>query len=282
MKKHTINAIFALLLVVVSAALLLTGCDIKVNIIGISDYFYDDAEKYQVGNAELSEKVENIEIDWMVGSVKVLTHDKDQVSISEKSDIELAENVKLRYWLDDTTLRIKFCACGNWNFSDLKKDLTVMVPETLILGNLKVNSISADVTLTSCAVTQSVKINTISGKLNAEFSKPLKEFEGDSTSGAFNVSAPSVSRFEVGTVSGEASLSVQKEPDWLDFDSTSGSVSLVLPKNASFVLDFDTASGELSSDLAYSKSLKKYIFGEGKGKYEITTVSGDVRITANN
>lgn len=280
-KKHAINIIFGLLLIAVSATLLLAGCDTKVNIIGLSDYRYDNPENYLVGNAELTEKVENIEIDWMVGNVKVLPHDKDAVSISEKSETELAENVKLRYWLDDTTLRIRFCACGKWNFSDLKKDLTVMVPDTLILGKLKVNSVSADVNLTNCAVSQLVKINTVSGKIKAELTKPLKEFKGDSTSADFTVSAPSVSRLDVDTVSGAVSLSVQKQPDWLEVDSASGSVSLVLPKTASFELDYDTVSGNLYSDLTYRKSAKTYIFGDGISEYDIGTVSGDVHISAN-
>lgn len=281
MTKHRIIKSSVLFAIVACLAVGFTGCKTKCHIVGISDYYYENSENYTAGEAELSETVENIDINWVVGSVTVLPHTENTVCLSEESELELAEDIKLRYWLDDTTLRIKFCACRKMDFSDLEKDLTVLVPDTLILNNLKVSTLSADVNLSDCAVTQSVKVNTVSGTLNADFSQPLNEFRGDSTSGSFTVIAPSVSRFQVGTVSGVVSLSAEKEPDWLNFDSTSGNINLVLPESSSFTLDYDATSGDLSSELPYRKSSGKYIFGDGKGEYNIATVSGDVRITAN-
>lgn len=281
MTKHRIISLFIPLLIVACTALGLTGCHVKVNVIGLSDYFYADSEKYTIGAAELSETVKTVEIDWLVGNVTITAHSSDTISFSEKSDKELSEETKLRYWLDGTTLRIRLCACGKWNLSELKKDLTVFVPDSLVIENLKVDSVSANMNLSGFAVAQSVEINTISGTLEAEFSELLNTFQGSSTSGAFKVSAPSVSHFKSSTINGVVSLSVQKEPDWLNVDTTSGKVNLNLPVSSSFTLDYGTTSGDLTSDLFYRKSAGKYIFGDGKGEYKISTVSGDVRITAN-
>lgn len=252
------------------------------NVIGMSDYYYEDSENYVAGDTELTGIIENIEINWMSGNVTVLTHSTNTVSISEKSVKELTENTKLHYWLENTTLHIKFLACGKWDLSEYKKDLTILVPEDLVISNLKVSTLSANVKLNDCAVTELVEVNTLSGNINAKFSAALNKFEGESTSGAFTVSAPSVSRFEVEVVSGAVNLSVQKEPAWLDIDTTSGDISLIVPDSASFTLDYDTTSGDISSELSYRKSAKKYIFGDGKGEYKISTVSGDARINAYN
>lgn len=281
MTKHKMIRLFIPLLIVVCTALGLTGCVINGNVVGLSDYYYADSEKYSAGEAELSGTVENIDINWPVGSVTVLPHNANAVCLSEKSEREWAVDRQLHYWLDNTTLKIKYYGCGKWDLSELKKDLTVLVPDTLILSTLKVSSLSTNVKLSNLAVSQSVEVNTLSGELEAEFSLPLNEFKGDSTSGLIRVIAPSISRFNAEAISGAVNLSVSKEPDWLNVDTTSGDISLILPESASFTLDYDTTSGDLSSELSYRKSARKFIFGDGKGDYNISTVSGDVRITAN-
>ncbi len=290
----------ALPLAAIGMALCLTGCSIRINrgIFGLPGVSYSNAEKYMVGAAELSESVENIEIDWLAGNVTMEPHDSDTVSFSEESRNELSDDTKLRYWLDGATLRIKFCRSGLWTLTGLKKNLTVLVPKNLKLTNLKVNSVSADIhldtvradsasinttsgriQLVDCAVTELAEINTVSGRLESTFAQPLNEFQASATSGAVRVSAPSITRFKAGTVSGAVSLSAKSAPEALEIETTSGDIALTLPEDASFTLDYDSVSGELSSDLPCQTHAGKYIFGDGKGEYAIDTVSGDVRIT---
>lgn len=297
MKAYKKIEIVMLLLILVSLLALLTGC-VKGNLFGIINYHYEDSGKYSTGQAELTDTIENIEIDWISGDVMVIATDSSAVSFAEESESELTEAMQLRYWLDGTTLRIKFCSCGKWDFTDIKKELTVSLPNTLSFAQIKVNSVSANVNLkdvcaetaeintvsgavifSDCSVTNSAKVNTVSGATDATFKQPLKEFHGNSTSGAFSVSAPFISRFDVDTVSGVVRLSAQNEPEWLNVETVSGDVNLVLPENASFTLDFDSSSGDLYSVLTYRQASGKYVFGDGKGEYKIDTVSGDVHIT---
>lgn len=289
-----------LLLAAVGMALCLTGCKVRIHTgtSGLSDFSYANSENYTAGAAELSEIVEYIEIDWLAGNVTVVPHSSDTVSFSEESLMTLADDTQLHYWLNGTTLRIKFCGSGRWALDGLEKNLTVRVPEYLKLKNLRVSSISAgiclntiqaesaainttsgDIQLMDCAVTELAEVNMVSGRLEAEFAQPLDEFQGRSTSGALQISAPSITRFKAGTVSGSVSLSAQSAPEWLDIDTTSGNIDLSLPKDASFTLDYDSTSGELSSDLPCRTDAGKYIYGDGKGEYVMDTVSGDVRIT---
>lgn len=308
-----------LLMAVVGMVLCLTGCRMNVNTegSGLSDISYANSEKYTPGAAELSQTVEHIEINWPVGSVTVKPHGSDTVSFSEESAKELTDDARLHYWLDGATLHIQFCRAGKWRLDDMEKDLTVLVPDALTLAEVEVNSLSAEVCLeglrankltvdtmsaevrldglradrltvgttsgntrlVGCAVTELVNTSTISGELEAELVQPLAEFNGSSTSGAFQISAPAIENFSSSSISGSVSLSVQSAPKLLDIDTTSGNIDLVLPEDAAFTLDYDATSGELSSDLPYTMERGRYIFGDGTGKYVIGAISGDVQIT---
>ncbi len=317
----------------------LSGCGTIISSgMGLSDFIYENSDKYTAGAVEISETVENIEIDWLSGSVTVTPHSSDTVSFSEESSKELKDNFQLHYWLNGTTLHIKFCRSGHWNFKDLEKELTVFVPENIKLNDLKVNTVSAEISLDNlqadsadiestsgnirltdltvtetaeingvsadifldslqsdsasiettsgsvklihCKVTEKAEVSTVSGNLEAEFSEPLGEFEGDATSGTLQVITPSVDRFDAETVSGTVSLFSQSAPKELDIDTTSGDVELNLPKDSSLTLKFSTTSGNLSTDLPGIKNGESYTFGEGGGMYKIATVSGDVNINA--
>lgn len=292
--------IVMLILAAVGLSLCLTGCGVNINMGNdLFDFSYPDAENYSVGAAEFSETVEYIEIDWLAGNVTVASHSSDTVSLSEESLADLAEDTQLHYWLDGTTLHMKFCRSGKWRLDGLKKDLTVLVPEDLPLTSLTVKSMSADihldalqaesanigtssgdVELTDCAVTDLVQVDTTSGWVGMSLTEPLETFTWDAVSGTLQITAPKVRNFSAGSVSGEVSLSVEEEPETLSIKTTSGSIDLALPEDASFTLDYDSTSGELSSDLTHRTESGKYLFGDGKAEYQIGTVSGDVRITA--
>ena len=292
--------IVILVLAAVGLSLCLTGCGVNINMgNGLSDFSYPDAENYSVGAAEFSETVEDIEIDWLAGNVAVASHSSDTVSFSEESLAVLTEDTQLHYWLDGTTLHMKFCCSGKWRLDGLEKDLTVLVPENLLLTSLTVKSMSADihlnalqaesanvgtssgnVELTDCAVTDIVQVDTTSGWVDMSLIEPLETFTWDAVSGTLQITAPKVKNFSAGSVSGEVSLSVEEEPETLSIKTTSGGIDLALPEDASFTLDYGSVSGDLSSELPHRTENGQYLFGGGKAEYQIGTVSGDVRITA--
>ena len=287
-----------LVLTAAGMSLCITGCGVNINM-GNTGLSYADAENYSVGAAEFSETVEHIEIDWLAGNVTVASHSSDTVLFSEESLAALTEDTQLHYWLDGTTLHMKFCRSGKWRLDGLEKDLTVLVPEDLPLTSLTVKSMSADihlnalqaesanigtssgnVELTDCAVTDIVQADTTSGWVDMSLIEPLEAFAWGTTSGTLQITAPKVRNFSAGSVSGEVSLSVKEEPETLSIKTTSGSIDLALPEDASFTLDYDSTSGDLSSDLPCRTESGQYLFGDGKAEYQIGTVSGDVRITA--
>lgn len=288
---------------------------------GLSDIDYANSEQYTAGGAELTETVERIAVSWPVGSVTVKPHSSDTVSFSEESARELTEGARLHYWLDGTVLHIQFCQAGKWLLDEMEKDLTILVPDDLALAEAEVNSLSAevcldglradrltieavsgnirltgcavtelvnisttsgDMRLTDCAVTKMASISTLSGELETDFTQPLEEFSGNSTSGTFRISAPAVKNFSFNSISGPVRLDLEEAPKALNIQTTSGDIELALPEDAAFTLDYDATSGDISSDLPYTMESGRYIFGDGTGEYVIGAISGDVRITAPN
>ena len=73
--------VFVILSTVVLASLCgLTGCSAAGSVT------YANADQYTAGDTEITEKVENIEIDWLTGNVSVVPHSGNTVLVSEKAE----------------------------------------------------------------------------------------------------------------------------------------------------------------------------------------------------
>ena len=95
---------------------------------------YDNADKYTAGNAEFEGKVDSFTIWWIAGKVTVRTHKENTVKIEETANRELDTNFSLHYRYFNASdygdiLYIHYSASGNFDFGDLKKDITVYLPE---------------------------------------------------------------------------------------------------------------------------------------------------------
>lgn len=268
---------------------------------GYSDFRYNDADKYLTGEAEITETVENIEIDWIGGSINVSYYDKDAVSFFEESVHVLNDDTRVHYMLDGTTLRIKFCKSGILNIDDSAKNLTVHIPESLSLKNLNIDGISAEVNadeiradkiyvstvsggihLTGCRITDKADLDSISGSINADITESVKTLNCSSVSGEIDIHAREIVCFSADTASGDVYLSSEAAPQELNIDTVSGKAYLQLPENSDFSLETDTVSGDFSSDIPCKGKDGNYIFGNGDGEYEIDTISGDINIAAYN
>ena len=291
------NKSASLVLVLTLCSLLLSGCGLHIRpSLGLSGINYEHPEKYTVGGAAFTDKVERVEIHWLSGSVTVTGHKGNEIRFSEKANRNLTNDLSMHYWLDGSTLRIQFCRSGKWNLNGLEKDLTLQLPERLFeslevdtvsarisledlaVNDLETDSVSGAVRLRDCRVTDRVRADTTSGSVKAVLTGALREWKVDTVSGSVELTVPEVQSFDVNTTSGSVSLTVEKAPKDLDVDSVSGSVSLCLPADGDFTLDFDTVSGSFSSDLTCRTEGSRRIFGKGRGDYSIDTTSGSVYI----
>ncbi len=285
MNKHRNKTVAAFL---ISACTLstLSGCGTIISSgMGLSDFFYDNSEKYTAGAAEISETVENIEIDWLSGSVTVTPHSLDTVSFSEECSKVLKDNLKLHYWLNDATLHIKFCRSGHWNLNDLKKELTVFVPEDIKLSDLEIDTVSAEISLdslqsdhadiestsgnirlTDFTVTEATEISSVSADIS------LDKLQSDSasietTSGSVKLADCKVTeKAEVSTVSGNLEAEFDQPLGEFEGDATSGKLQVSAPSVDLF--DAETVSGAV---ILSSQSAPKEL--------KIDTTSGNVDLS---
>lgn len=288
--------LFAVSMVLIICSTLLTACtDNNNGRIGLSSYKYDDAGKYTPGGAALTSTVNNMDIDWISGEIEIIYHDERTIVFSETSNREEDEHLTMRYWLDGDTLRIKYAESGNWNFGDLHKTLTVMLPEDLVLQELEIDTVSANlkahrieakradmdtvsgwIDIEEASVSQSFNADTTSGDITAMFAGALSDLEIDTVSGKTQISVEQLGEFEINSTSGAISLSAENAPASGEIGTVSGDVELILPETAEFTVEINTVSGQFDSEFSLTKKGDRYSCGSGACQYEVETTSGDI------
>ncbi|MBS7316694.1 MAG: DUF4097 family beta strand repeat protein [Clostridiaceae bacterium] len=280
---------------------------------------YANADQYTAGDAEITEKVENIEIDWLTGNVSVVPHSENTVLVSEKAEAGMPEELRVHWWLEGTTLRVKFAASGTGfrQFHAWHKDLIVTVPETLSLDDVVIQAASAEIEardlaaetlsvstasgdmdiyctantirlksasgnlqLTQQEQAREISMDTASGIINANLAH-VDEAYFESSSGKINVTAASVDSFSAKTASGNITCALAPVPSVCKLHTVSGKVTLSLPADADFAASIRTTSGDVESDFALQKDGRTYICGSGSADIDIETTSGSIAIWKN-
>ena len=126
--KKLLSVLLATILLL--GTVVLTGC----NPFELVPTKYDNADKYTAGNTEFEGKVDNFTVWWIDGSVTVKTHKENTVKIEETANKEIDDTFRLhwRYHYVEgygNVLYVRYSASGNFDFGDLKKDITIYLPE---------------------------------------------------------------------------------------------------------------------------------------------------------
>lgn len=165
-----------------------------------------------------------------------------------------------------------------------------------VYGDISVEAVSGSIDITSDGAAKSTYLSSSSGDVyvsgNTGF-LTTSSVSGDTT--GLHITTPyvcasstsgevymlgNISSAEVESVSGSITLDTAVCPESIDVDSTSGEVKLIIPENSSFELEFETSSGELSSDLPMKNNGVHYIEGSGLSEIDVETTSGDLSILA--
>lgn len=154
------RAKFTLALLLVVSAMFFTSCtDININ---IGELKSESSDNYKFGNFTYqSEDIDKINIDWAVGNVNVKTSDSGELSVSEDRD-DLTDSEKLRWYVEDKTLKIEFCESG-FSFKHIfksNKNLTVEVPSN---ADIEISTGVANIDIDKVTM-KKVKIETGTGK----------------------------------------------------------------------------------------------------------------------
>lgn len=294
--KPVVRIILCSVIVLLLAGLLVwaIGFDGKLPI-GLTRY--DDAA-YTIGDMKgetvLTDAVTALDIDWPSSHVTVSSYDGDTVILRETAQ-ENANN-RLRYCVENGTLRVRFCKNTVFNFS-FGKDLEILLPAAQSLSRIELDLASAEAQLTALKA-DALDIDTASGDVTAT-DCTFGSVEVDGASSAFRAERCDIGDFEMDSASGNARLqgsfgAVSYDsasgdlllvsdiaPRKIEMDTASGSADITVPADAEFRLEFDSASGDLTVD-GFAGTSKKdgFLCGSGLAEYSFDSASGDVTFRA--
>lgn len=257
---------------------------------------YANADKYTAGNFTYDgEQVKKVEIEWIAGSVKLL-NGTGTLSVSETGSETLSEEKQMHWWIDGTTLKIKFCKSGEqYSITEKeKKDLTVELPafvdldveiasgkvfceNMLDLGDLKLETASGGTDIPFLSA-KNVKVNSASGGLHFGQVSVSGEFEINTASGGLTIDEINADEIDVDSASGGITLGIAGASN-VGINSTSGSVKITLSdKKAGARIRFDAVSGDFNTALPVVNSGDIMTIGDGRINMEIKVVSGSVTV----
>ncbi len=144
---------------------------------------------------------------------------------------------------------------------------------------LKFENVSGDVELKALKCEEKITVNTVSGdiSLNNVLTNTL---DVESVSGNIVVYG-NLAKLNLDTVSGNAKLILGSLPKTIYGETVSGDITIKIPDNEGFRVNFDTVSGDLSTTFEARISKKEIVYKNGGTSFDFETVSGDLKIEMN-
>ena len=278
MNRNNISKIVMVVCAVILFAAVAMGVK---NIAWSAGYQYENAEKYTAGGTSISEPVKNLDVDWIDGKVEIAYEDGNTVTFSEKSEKKLNGDQELRWWLDGETLRIRYAKTGmhlNWN---LHKELTITLPEGIVLENADLSATSGKINVPAME-TDNLKLDTTSGEIYALAA--AGKVSANATSGDIElVIGKEAEEIKAGATSGNI-LIESADAGLIQVDATSGNIQVKAGNVKSF--HADSTSGKMSAELGEVEEADFECTSGGVevgiaklGKLKVSSTSGDVTAT---
>ena len=212
--------------------------------VGLADYA--NANKYTIGDTEITSAVEKLDINWISGQVNIEYHAGSGIRLSETANRDISEDEKFRWWLDGTTLRIQFAKPQLLSFNNLQKTLTVSLPEGIVFKDVDINTTSADISVPDMTADE-IEFDSTSGNVKAEIS--TRKLDASSTSGDLNIKQKGeIKTAAFSSTSGTVAFT-GTSADKISVEATSGDIFVTLSGTVDNI-DLDSTSGTIHPDLA--------------------------------
>lgn len=255
---------------------------------------YTNADQYTAGGFTYdAAAVTRVEVEWAAGGV-TLSHGTGTLTVSESGGDTLSTSEKLHWWLDGTTLRIKYCESGFSHVIQPKqKDLTLELPEgvdlridiasgktkadRLAVGTLDLNTASGGVEILELTA-KTVDIDTASGGVYLGTVAVENTLTVDTASGGFEVNELSCKTVKVDSASGGVKLGLD-EVQTVKVNVASGRVTLKLLDAArGATLRLNKLSGGFDCKLPMTAEGKSYKIGNGEIQITVDSASGGITV----
>ena len=267
---------------------ILTVCLIAALVIGLTAHSFmvriqssgGNPEDYRQSGGQVDAAgVTELQIQWVSGSVTLIPGDTDQIRFEETGIIPAGNEMVWK--LSGSTLILQYRA-NDWTgwfrgfgFTDTSKDLTVTVPRDWICQELRVDAVSADLSVTGLELGD-VTVSNVSGD-NDFLDCDCREFTLNTTSGDVRFSG-SLETLDVESVSASCTADLTAAPREISMECVSGRLELTLPEDCGFTADLDSVSGRVFSDFGTTSSGDTHIYGDGACRIEVDSISGDILI----
>lgn len=238
--------------------LLLTG--VLLGGIGIGSFTFQlgigDGEYITGEGSVAAAEIENLEIDWASGNIRIVTDDTDRITFTEEGTA--TEEQRMTYTQSGSTLRISHSKpVIQIGFVSIPtKDLTITVPKDWECKELELDGASMDVSVAGLKIDK-FEINGAS--INIDHTGSFRSLSCDGASCEMNM------------------LCLDK-PEKVDIDGASCSLTLTLPQDCGFQVEMDGLSCDFESDLAYTHENGSYVYGDRHCRIAADGLSCEIEI----
>ena len=262
--------ILALTLIAALSLLALTSCN-------VSFYEIDDHTRYAKGGGTVTEAVDKIDVEWIAGQVDIKYHGDSTVLFYEESNRSLDDKTSMYHYFDGRTLHIKFYRHGMHVASVPEKTLTIFLPQSMMPSDIDLELVSSNLSVEGVKLA-SLDIECVSGDISL-YDVEIGDIDVEMVSGDIKaLTTGEIGSFDIEMVSGDINLEFESAPKSLDIETVSGDTLITHPESDGMTLDFESISGEVSYDLAFTKNGRLYVLGDGSSRYSIESTSGNVEI----
>ena len=217
--------------------------------------------------------VKKLHIEWVSGNVTVKTADQHNVTFRVDGDSALpfsyrlnGNELELRYPADDVI----------WKPARGSKNLTVTVPQSWYARETRIEVTSAVVEVDGLS-TEELKLDSTSGPITAS-GLCCDQIVAGTVSGSVILKG-TAEELKLDTTSGRCQAELDERVREIELDSVSGELELILPESLGFEAEVDTVSGSFRSDIPTTAASKGvYTCGNGECGISVDTVSGSITI----
>ena len=218
-------------------------------------------------------EVKKLHIEWVSGNVTLKTADQHNVTFRVDGDSALP----FSYQLSGNELDLRYPADNAlWKPAWGSKNLTVTVPQSWYARETNIDVVSAVVEVDGLS-TEELKLDSTSGPITAS-GLCCDQIVAGTVSGSVILEG-TAEELKLDTTSGRCQAELDERVQEIELDSVSGELELILPESLGFEAEVDTVSGSFRSDIPTTASSKGvYTCGNGECGISVDTVSGSITI----
>ena len=218
-------------------------------------------------------EVKKLHIEWVSGNVTVKTADQHNVTFRVDGDSALP----FSYGLNGNELELRYPADNAlWKPAWGSKNLTVTVPQSWYARETNIDVVSAVVEVDGLSM-EELKLDSTSGSITAS-GLCCDQIVASTVSGNVILEG-TAEELKLDTTSGRCQAELDERVQEIELDSVSGELELILPESLGFEAEVDTVSGSFRSDIPTTASSKGvYTCGNGECGISVDTVSGSISI----